>query len=186
MKSSHSERDLERRLVDHKAAVGEFIEKAGALNAAQWLTPRGEGKWTPAQETTHVILAYDSFLSQLNGGPPMRLRGTPWKRRVWRLIGLNSILWRKRIPVAVNAPREVRPEWEPAPAAELLPRLRRRAEEFDTVFASKWRAEPRSRVTHFMFGELVLDQAIQLMSIHTRHHAALLPLPRQTAGAPPQ
>lgn len=186
MTSSRSERTLDRRLADHRAAVGEFIEKAGALHAEQWLVPRAEGKWTPAQETRHVILAYETFLSQLNGGAPMRLRGTAWKRRMWRLIGLTAILWRKRIPVAVRAPSEVRPDTVVAPASQLLPVLRTRASEFDAAYAAKVRSAPRTRVTHFMFGELRLDHAIQLMSIHTRHHAAFLPSPRDGAGGQSQ
>lgn len=178
MQPSRRERQLERRLKDHRAAVREFLDRAHALNDTQWLTPRAEGKWTPAQETRHIILAYESFRRELEGGTSMRLRGNPWKRRVWRWIGLTSILWRKRIPVAVKAPREARPEWESTPSTELLPQLLRRAEEFDAAFADKWRTEPGKRVTHYMFGSLSLDQAIQLVSVHTRHHAAFLPAGR--------
>jgi hypothetical protein len=171
----HTERRLETLLTDHVGAVAEFVERAKTLSNAQWLTPRAHGKWTPAQETKHVILAYDAFLRQLTEGTPMRLRGNALKRRIWRLIGLTSILWRKRIPVAVNAPREVRPDVITSGPDELLPDLRRRAEEFDVAFAHAWRNEPRRRMTHYMFGTLSLDQGIRLVSVHTRHHAAFLP-----------
>lgn len=183
MTSPRCERALQQRLSDHRAAVAEFIEKAGALHAEQWFVPRAEGKWTPAQETRHVILAYEMFLSQLNGGPPMRLRGTAWKRRMWRLVGLTSILWRKRIPVAVRAPGEVRPDAVTATASQLIPALRGRASEFEVAFAAEWRTAPRTLVTHFMFGKLRLDHAIQIMSVHTRHHAAFLPTPRKVQEA---
>jgi hypothetical protein len=167
----------EARLEDHRAAVREFVERASALDAVEWLTPRAEGKWTPAQEARHLILTYEALTRDLTGGAQLRLRGNPWKRRVWRWIGLTSILWRKRIPVAVRAPREVRPEWEPASANELLPLLRARADEFDAVYVHACEAEPSRCLSHPMFGALSLDHAIRLMSVHTRHHAAFLPAP---------
>ncbi len=173
--SANGEQRRARRIDDHRAAVHEFVERASALSAEQWLTPRAEGKWTPAQEARHVILAYEGLNRDLNGGEPMRLRGSPWKRRVWRWIGMSSILWFRRIPVAVKAPRESRPDWETGSAAELLKLLRRRADEFDVTYARAGVSEPWRRVQHPMFGAVSLDHAIRLMSVHTRHHAAFLP-----------
>ncbi|MEX2152582.1 MAG: DinB family protein [Gemmatimonadaceae bacterium] len=171
-----SERVLDGRLNDHREAVREFVDKASALAESQWLTPRAEGKWTPAQETKHLILTYGAFLSDL-AGTPMRLRGTPLKRRLWRWIGLPQILWRQKLPKGVKAPREARPEWECAGPAELIPQLRRRADEFDATLARVSSTEPSRRVIHPMLGPLTLEQAVQLMSVHTRHHAAFLPAP---------
>jgi hypothetical protein len=168
------DRQLETLLRDHQAAVEEFVERAIALPNVQWLTPRAEGKWTPAQETRHLVLAYEVFTRDLNGGTPMALRGTPAKRAVWRLIGLTSILWLKRIPVAIRTPREARPEWETTPRDDLLPQLVKRVEDFATLFARMWRTEPRRRVTHPFFGPLALDHAIGFATVHTRHHAAFL------------
>ena len=118
---------LQHRLADHRAAVAEFIARAEAVPAQGWLVPRAEGKWTPAQEARHLVLTYEAFVKDLRTGEHMQLRGTPWRRRLWKLIGLPSIIWRKRIPRAVRAPREARPDWETAGAATLLPELRRRA-----------------------------------------------------------
>jgi hypothetical protein len=175
MTSSRRERLLEHRLGDHRAAVREFIDRAGVLTNGDWMRPRAAGKWTPAQETRHLILAYDLFLTQLNGGPPLKVRTSGVRQAVARWIGLTSILYRKRIPVAVRAPREARPEWETAASTELLPELHERARTFDTDVGTRWRDAPATRLTHFIFGELTLDQAIQLMTVHTRHHAAFLP-----------
>ena len=177
--SERAEELLERRLSDHRAAVREFIEKAAALSPAQWLTPRAAGKWTPAQETRHIMLAYDAFRRDLEGLTTVRLRGTPLRRQIWRWIGLTFILWRNRIPVAVKAPREARPESESTAPDELLPALQRCADAFDAELAHTWRTEPRRRVTHPMFGALSLDHAIRLLSVHTRHHAAFLPMRTQ-------
>lgn len=180
-RSGGSDARLAERIAEHRASVRELLEKAGALAGEQWLTPRAEGKWTPAQEVKHVLLFYEAFMRDLGDVQRLGLRGTPWKRRIWKLLGLTFIIWRKRIPVAVRAPREARPDWETTPALELLPRLQRRAEAFDSLFASKWITEPDRRVTHPFFGEITLDHAIQIAIVHTRHHAAFLPEARSVA-----
>jgi uncharacterized damage-inducible protein DinB len=174
--SSTRERHLEGRLNDHRAAVREFVVRAGALGPGRWLAPRAEGKWTPAQETRHLILAYDAFLADIQTGTRIRLRGTPWKRRLWRAMALPYILWRRRIPVAIKAPGEVRPEWEHGSAAELLPLLEQRAARFEASFTDRWRTDPARRMSHPYLGDLSLDQAIRFVAVHTRHHAAFLPV----------
>jgi DinB superfamily len=175
MSAARGEQRLATLLRDHGAAVREYVERANAVGDGRWLVPRAEGKWTPAQETRHLILAYEALCRDLSGGPKMALRGTPARRLVWRIVGLTSILWRKRIPVAVRSPREARPEWEPASPAELLPQLQRKAREFDEQFTRVWRAEPGRCVTHPFFGAITLDHAIRFSCVHTRHHAAFLP-----------
>jgi hypothetical protein len=173
--TSRREKLLAERLEDHRAAVREFVERATRVGEVGWLRPRADGKWTPAQETKHVILSYDVLLNQLNGGAPMRVRTKPLRRLLARIIGLGSILYRKRIPVAVNAARELRPEWEAAPASVLVVQLGERAARFEALLADRWYAAPDTRLTHYIFGQLTLDQSVQVMSVHTRHHAGFLP-----------
>jgi hypothetical protein len=174
MTSDARERRLQALLLDHQAAVREFVNGALALPEAAWLVPRAEGKWTPAQETRHLVLTFDAFTRDLSGERRMGLRGTAWRRLLWRAVGLSQILWRRRIPVAVRAPREARPEWEETPREVLLAELRERAARFDALFAESWRHDPQRRVRHPFFGGLSLDHAIRLSSVHTRHHAAFL------------
>lgn len=170
-----SDARLERRLADHQASVREFLERARAVPADRWLVSRADGKWTPAQETRHLILTYAAFMRDLRREGHMQLRGSPLRRFIWKAVGLSWIKWRKRIPRAVRAPREVRPAWEPAAAAELLPELVRLSQEFEALFTEKWHGEPGRRVTHPFFGEITLDDAICISAVHTRHHAAFLP-----------
>lgn len=162
-------------LADHGRAIREFCDKADALSAAAWLAPRAEGKWTPAQETRHLILAYEALVRDLVEGRTMRLRGTPWKRRLWRAIGLASIRWRRRLPVGVTAPREVRPPWEAAPRDELLPLLQLRAAEFESAVARALRDDPGRTFTHPMMGPLSLTHSLEFCVVHVRHHAGFLP-----------
>ena len=173
---------LRERLEDHRAAIRQFVGKAEALSATQWLTPRGDGKWTPAQETRHLVLTYEAFVRDLQDIDRMRLRGTPLQRWIWKLFGLASILWRKRIPVAVRAPSVIRPDEITTPAPDLLAALRDGVARFEGVFTDKWRREPARRVSHPFFGLITLDHAVRIAAVHARHHAAFLPGPTTPTG----
>lgn len=162
-------------LDDHAASVREYVTKAQRVDEGRWLVPRAEGKWTPAQETRHLILAYDAFLRDARGAGKMQLRGNRLKRAVWRLFGLTSILWRGKIPVAARAPRESRPDRETAPANELLPLYHTRSEEFVETIARLRKTEPARTFTHPYFGEIAIDETLRLVAVHNRHHARFLP-----------
>ena len=108
----------------------------------------------------------------------MRLKGTPLLRRIWRTVGLTWIMYRGRIPRAVRAPREVRPEPESGSREALLSELANEIAAFETEFTACWSARPTTTVRHPFFGELSLHQAIHLAAVHTRHHAAFLPASR--------
>jgi len=165
----------QKMLDDHAASIREFAAKAERVDASRWLVPRAEGKWTPAQEARHLILAYDALLRDGHGTGKMQLKGNPLKRRVWRLIGLTSILWRRKIPAAVRAPREARPEWEAGSAAELLPTLRARAAELAETITRLQKDEPGRTFTHPYFGEIAIEHTLTFLAVHNRHHAAFLP-----------
>jgi uncharacterized damage-inducible protein DinB len=175
MISAGQARRLDALLQDHRRAVEEFLRRAEAVDAQRWLTPRAQGKWTPAEETQHIILSYREFLRQLRESTPVRLRLTGPRRIIARLIGLTSILWFRRIPMAVKAPREVRPEPVTTPAGELLATLRQHTDDFHTNFAVAWRSEPQRPMSHPFFGAISLDQGIRFVTVHTRHHANFLP-----------
>jgi hypothetical protein len=177
-------RRLDALLADHRTAVHEFLVRDRAIDGAHWLTPRAEGKWTPAQETQHLILAYQEFLRQLREDRPMRLREGLVGRVIARVYGLPSVLWRKRIPVAAHAPREVRPTWVDEGADVLIPRLEHLAEEFERDFRLTWFNEPKRRMSHYWFGKLSLDQGVRFVTVHTQHHAAFLPPVPSRAAQP--
>lgn len=166
---------LEEMLKAHRAAVAEFEARASGVSVDRWLTPRAEGKWTPAEETRHLILTYQAFTANLRGERTMRLKGSPLLRRVWRLFGLTWILWRGRIPRAVRAPREVRPEGETGERDALLAAFEAEVAGFEAAYTACWHSRPGATVTHPFFGELNLRHALHLAGVHTRHHAAFLP-----------
>lgn len=159
----------------HRDAVEFFVSRARAIEEARWLVPRAEGKWTPAQETRHLVLTYRVFGDDLRSERRMALKGTPWRRRIWRFLGWPSIKYAGRLPRAVRAPREVRPDAESAPRDALLLELTREVEAFERVFETAWRERPGTTVTHPFFGPLSLADAITLAAVHTRHHGRFLP-----------
>jgi hypothetical protein len=160
---------------EHTASVREFCARAERVGDARWLVPRAEGKWTPAQETRHLILAYEAFLRDAAGKGRMQLRGNKVLRKLWRWVGLTSILWRKKIPVAARAPRESRPEWETAAPAELLPVFQARTAEFVATITRLQKHEPRRTFTHPYFDQMTIEQTFTMLTVHNRHHAAFLP-----------
>ena len=169
-----SDATLDRLLAAHHSAVEEFVDRAQRIDPGAWTIPRGAGKWTPAQEVRHVILAYATFVRDLRGGDGMRLVGTRWKRFFWRAIGLTSVVHFRKIPGGAPAPRELRPTDENGSVTTLVTELRERVAEFEAAFADCWRNAPRKQVTHAYFGSLSLRQSMAMVEVHTRHHAAFL------------
>ena len=168
--------DFAHLMADHRAAVHEYAERARAVTSSQWFTPRAEGKWTPAEETRHLVLTYEALTRDLLEGKTLRLRGTPWKRRLWRVIGMWSVLWRKRLPVGVSAPRELRPLPENTPRDNLIPVLSQRVSEFEAAVEFTLAKDPDRTITHPMMGALTLSHSLKFCAVHVRHHANFLPL----------
>jgi uncharacterized damage-inducible protein DinB len=168
---------LEALLAGHRLAVDEFLARARQVSSARWNTARAPGKWSPAQEVKHVVLAYEAFIRDLEGGESMRLVGTPLKRALWRAVGLTSIVWLKKIPRGARAPRESRPPEAAMDQGELLAQLREQTDRFEAIFRETWDRDATRRVVHPYFGSLDLSDGMTMCTVHTRHHAAVLPSP---------
>jgi DinB family protein len=167
-----------RRLQEeHTRAVEEFAALARAVTPDRWSTEPAPQKWSPAQVTEHVVLAYEAVLAELAGGSPMRFRTKRWQRVILRLRVLPRILKTGRLPTGVRAPREIRPGPPSASPAELLERLRDLARRADAELTSR---RTSARLTHPYLGPLRADQALRFCAIHTNHHARQL-RPNQSA-----
>lgn len=156
-------------LADHRAAVREYEERAIAFPADRWHVPRGAGKWTPAQETRHLVLTYEHFARDLRGEEGMRLKGRWWQRRLWRFLFMGRIL-DGRFPKGARAPREVRPPDETADQPTLVADLERAAARFEETVQDVSRTSPGRGGRHPYFGKLSLAQVVQFNAVHTRHH----------------
>jgi hypothetical protein len=168
---------LVSRLAAYEQAAADFRSRAERVPNDEWDRPRREGKWSPAQETEHIALSHELFLSQLGGGPPMRTIATGWRRVALRWLVLPYIVRTGRFPRA-RAPRESRPIATGATRHELLTRLDRAVRGVIESVQRDGGAASRRTLRHPYFGMLSVMQAVQLSAIHTRHHTANLPADR--------
>ena len=163
-------RSWQRALAEHDAAVAAFDDAASAIAEEQWQVPRAPGKWSPAEEVLHVVLAYEVGLRGVRTGAGMRARVSPSHARLLRWLILPVVVNTSWFPRA-KAPVEVRPvhtgDVDLAPAA-LMRRLRDRARD---VRDEMPRAPSELRVQHAYFGDLAPRQAMRMLAAHTRHHA---------------
>jgi len=162
---------------DHADAVAEFMQAAGRFSPGRWMQPLAPGKWSPAEVTSHVAESYHVLRSELGGAAGMRLRLSPWQRWLLRHTMMPRILRGSPFPAGARAPAEIRPRTiEQDPSAGLA-MLAAGAEAFVQELSAR-AAGQRVRLTHAYFGQLSARQSLQLVAVHTRHHA------RQLAAAP--
>jgi hypothetical protein len=176
---------LPPRLAAYAQAAAEFRACAERIPSAGWEEPRSAGKWSPAEETEHIVLSHELFLSQLHGGPPMRAITTGWKRAALHWLVLPFILGTGRFPRGARAPRESRPVGVGAGREELLLRLDRAVHGvIDTVQRDEARLATQ-RLLHPYFGRMRIPQVVELSTLHTKHHATSMSagLSRSAAGA---
>lgn len=159
----------------HQAAVAEFVAAAAALSPEQWTMPVAPGKWSPSQIAEHVRLTYEVLANELEGHPGLRPRTSAWLRVWLRIRYLGGILRTGRFPQAARAPREVRPGPGPFVKSVILEAVLDGAVRLETNLRSRWN-DPGVAVTHHLFGRLSAAQAFRLVTVHTQHHRAQLPV----------
>jgi hypothetical protein len=149
------------------------MEAARRWESPTWIQPLAPGKWSPAEITSHVAEAYQVLRTELGGGAGMRLLGSPLQRWVLRHTMLPRLCQGQPFPPGVRAPKETRPrEIEEDPALALT-RLDTLAMAFTKELTTQAAAR-EVRLTHAYFGSLSPRQGLQLLIVHTRHHARQL------------
>lgn len=161
-------------LTEHRESVSHFVRFVESLPDDAWTRPRAPGKWSPAEEVTHVAMVYDALVRELEEGTAMRRKGNAVQRVLFRLIAKPYVLGRGRIPRAVRAPSEVRPVTVRGTRVEVMGQLRDAILAFEATLSRASRERPRATVTHPFFGELTLAEAARFVAIHTRHHLQLM------------
>jgi DinB superfamily len=166
---------IEAGIRAHRAEIEVFLRHAEALSPPQWETPRATGKWTPAQETAHLALAYAAFAATLRGGPPRELRVPASRALELQRTVLPGILEGKGFPTGAKAPAETEPPERPGGQGALLPQLSAVAQAFEEALVGAWAAAPDGRVVHPYFGALRLPDLLGLLTAHAHHHGRHLP-----------
>ena len=155
---------------DHRAALGQFVATARRIPPDSWTTPLAPGKWTPAEITSHLAESYRVLRAELAGGEGMALRLPRWQRWILRRTVLPSILAGKGFPANARAPKETRPRDIMTDAPEALRSLTDEADGFTLELTARASSE-RVQLTHAYFGTMSARQSLQLVTVHTRHHA---------------
>lgn len=161
-------------LAEHRDAVADFTRFVESLPDGAWARPRAPGKWSPAEEVTHVAMVYEALTRELEDGTAMRRKGNAVQRVLFRLLAKPYVLGRGRIPRAVRAPSEVRPVAVHGTRTEVMGQLREAILSFEATLNHAARERPRVTVTHPFFGQLTLSEAARFVAIHTRHHLQLM------------
>ena len=161
--------DPQAVIASSRRAVSAFVDAARAVSPTQWTTPRAPGKWSPAQVTEHVALAYEQSRRMLDGtftGP-----AKPWYQQLLaRWLGLPSLLKRGGFGKGpFQGPDFIEPSGSPPSSVALLARLDAAARDLEGNLAAA--SDPR-RVTvdHPIFGRLPLADLLHFLLIHTNHH----------------
>jgi ribosomal protein S12 methylthiotransferase accessory factor YcaO len=154
----------------HDAAVRAFIDTAERLPEERWNAPVAPEKWSPAQITEHLALAYEAVLREITGGPAMAPRAGAWQQRLLRWFVLPHILFHRKFPRGARAPRETRPLDGNVDRGAALHRLREVAERAQREL---WDAERRGMhpsLTHPYFGSIDGLRALRFSAVHVEHH----------------
>ena len=159
---------------EHDDVLASYVQRLRELPAARWTQPRGDGKWSPAQEALHVVMAYEAGVAACTGGAGMVLVTSPAVAWLSRTFLLPLILWLRTFPRNAPAPREVRPSADVAAAIsreEMVARLGATADRALRELREADVRRPRVRVMHAYFGPLSPLTAFRLLIAHTRHHS---------------
>ncbi|MBW3570531.1 MAG: DinB family protein [Gemmatimonadetes bacterium] len=164
-----AERRWRAAVDEHQAALAAYLEAAERLPDEAWTRPWAPGKWTPAVITEHLAMTYRALVQEVRGGPGMKLKLTPLRRGLLKLLLLPHMLFHRTFPRGALAPREVRPESDGLPREQALAELRVLGEEFERE-VERARAGGRRHVTHPYFGSIDLARGMRFAAVHIEHH----------------
>jgi Protein of unknown function (DUF1569) len=165
-----AQRRWERAVREHRAALSAFVEAVARVDEEAWERPAGEGKWSPAEITEHLALAYEAALREVRGGGAMAPRVSTPRQKLLRWLLLPHMLYHRTMPRS-GAPRETRPAPTGRDRSGAVERLRRLGEEAESVYA----ASREARLTHPYFGPLDRSRTFRLVALHIEHHLRQLP-----------
>jgi hypothetical protein len=169
---------LERALAADRSGLTALLAAADAVD--DWDAPLAPGKWSVGEHLDHIRLSYRALIRELRDAGSAALIGTALQRRLWRLVGLTSILWFGRLPRGARAPREVRPS-KPSQSKEYLrSQLMAAARDYEEALVAAWPDRER-RLTHPYFGSLTVAQAARVGAVHARHHARSIRMMKRSA-----
>ena len=156
----------------HTRAVDDLVATATSVESARWLTPRAEGKWSPAEVVEHLNLAYDVMLREMSGQGGMEIRTKWWQRVLLRFTIVPKILRGDGFPTGARAPKETRPSLTTTDQRMAIEAFRDRAKRFTVAIEDA--RQRGQRLTHAYFGKASTKPTLLLVARHIEHHAKQL------------
>lgn len=150
----------------HREAAASIATTVEQIPSDVWVRPRAEGKWSPADTLTHLLLTFDTLQRELEGGKGMNIITKLWQRVLLRLFLVPKLLRGGAFPKNARAPRELRPQTPALTQAEAAAKFRARAAEFEAA-AEKARD---GKLTHAYFGMASVTDGVLLCTRHMQHH----------------
>ena len=154
----------------HDDATRDVIAAAERIPADRWMSPRAEGKWSPADIVEHLNLAYDALLRDFAGEGGMKIRTKLWQRILLRLTLVPKLMRGGAFPANARAPRETRPATSNPDQAAAIAGFRERSARVHAAAVDAINGRRRVRITHAYFGRSAVPEAILLCARHMQHH----------------
>ena len=161
---------------EHDEVLADFITHVQRVKPDHWWLSTRAGKWSPAEEALHVVIAYEigrNAAAAPGGDGGMRMLVSPARAWLSRQLLLPLMLATKRFPRGAKAPTEVVPSLPEAAtlsAADVSARLVRSAREAVAALRRSGESATPRRFVHAYFGPLDSLDTLRLLSAHTRHH----------------
>ncbi len=160
-------RDFDTARQANRRSVEDFTAQARAIASSSWHAGPAEGKWSPAQVTEHVALAYETTRDLLKN---MDQKGAPaLLRPVIRFLYVRPILKSGKFPRGGKAPKQFRPITSDQTSEMLCARLKAAAEGLEQDF-EQFRRQGVSTLNHPFFGKIPFSDVLQFQAFHTTHH----------------
>ncbi len=152
----------------HDQAVVEYAAAAAAVK--HWDHVPAAKKWSAAQITAHLNLAFEAIIREVNGGPPMKLRTTSVQRFVMRFTVQRRLMNGGPFPHGAPAPRETRPPAVAGNREEAVAEFRRLADELNSAIAVARKKDEGVRFRHPYFGYMPAVDGLYIAARHIDHH----------------
>ena len=165
--STHPMTDLAAARDENHRSVDDFLAAARSLDQDAWQRSPAAGKWSPAQVTEHVTLAYERTREMLHSPSPA---GIPFfLRPLIRFLYVRPILKSGRFPKSGKAPRPFRPSGTPTSSEALCARLRTAADGIEAD-VEQLASLGEKAFDHPVFGSVKLPDCLRFLALHTTHH----------------
>jgi uncharacterized damage-inducible protein DinB len=163
-------RSVSARVEEHREATRRFADSVRSLPTGAWSRSRGDGRWSPAEVTEHLSLAFDAAVRQMAGGERMAPRAGTVMQALLRWFLLPHIVFHRSFPLRARAPREIRPTSSDSDPGSAMDRFAAKAEAFEAAIAELAARERRRTLEHPYFGRITPLQMLRFSTAHVEHH----------------